>query len=67
MTSSPPSNIPNETFGQRLRLWRASQNFTQSQAAERLDIDRAYLSQIERGRPPGNALRTRFLSRRTIH
>jgi SOS-response transcriptional repressor LexA len=25
-----------------------------------LDIDRAYLSQIERGRPPGNALRTRF-------
>jgi SOS-response transcriptional repressor LexA len=57
---TPSSNISNEAFGQRLRLWRASQNFTQSQAAERLDIDRAYLSQIERGRPPGNALRTRF-------
>ncbi len=60
MTTSPPSDLSNEAFGQRLRLWRASQNFTQSQAAERLDIDRAYLSQIERGRPPGNALRTRF-------
>jgi SOS-response transcriptional repressor LexA len=50
-----------DNFSERLRFWRVSQNFTQAQAAVQLDIDRAYLSQIERGRPPGNALRTRFL------
>jgi len=50
-----------DNFAERLRLWRVSQKLTQAEAAVRLDIDRAYLSQIERGRPPGNALRTRFL------
>src|SRR5271170_8087018 len=54
-----PSN-PNESFAERLRFWRVSQNFTQAEAAKQLDIDRSYLSQIERGRSPGNALRTRF-------
>jgi SOS-response transcriptional repressor LexA len=30
------------------------------EAAHQLEIDRSYLSQVERGRVPGNALRTRF-------
>jgi SOS-response transcriptional repressor LexA len=51
---------PNENFAERLRFWRVSQNLTQSAAARQLDIDRSYLSQVERGRIPGNALRTRF-------
>jgi len=54
--STPPDN-----FAERLRFWRQSQNLTQAEAAAQLGIDRAYLSQIERGRAPGNALRTRFL------
>ncbi len=57
MTSSPSEN----SFAERLRFWRVSQNFTQAEAAQRLDIDRSYLSQVERGRAPGHALRTRFL------
>jgi len=55
------SNNPKDNFAERLRFWRVSQNLTQAEAAKLLDIDRSYLSQIERGRPPGNALRTRFL------
>jgi len=51
----------NDNFAERLRFWRVSQNFTQAEAAQQLDIDRSYLSQVERGRSPGNALRTRFL------
>ncbi len=50
-----------DNFAERVRFWRVSQNLTQAEAAQRLDIDRSYLSQVERGRPPGNALRTRFL------
>jgi len=49
-----------DNFAERLRFWRASQNLTQTEASEQLNIDRSYLSQIERGRPPGNALRARF-------
>src|SRR5277367_6163304 len=52
---------PNDAFAERLHLWRVSQNLTQAEAAKLLDIDRSYLSQVERGRNPGNALRTRFL------
>ena len=52
---------PNDNFAERIRFWRVSQNLTQAEAAKLLDIDRSYLSQVERGRPPGNALRTRFL------
>lgn len=48
-------------FTERLRLWRASRNCTQAEAAELLGINRSYLSQVERGRPPGRALRDRFL------
>jgi phage repressor protein C with HTH and peptisase S24 domain len=51
----------NDNFAERIRFWRVSQNLTQAEAAKLLDIDRSYLSQVERGRPPGNALRTRFL------
>ena len=51
----------NDNFADRLRFWRMSQNFTQAEAAQQLNIDRSYLSQVERGRSPGNALRTRFL------
>lgn len=51
---------PDDNFAERLRFWRVSQNLTQAEAAQQLDIDRSYLSQVERGRPPGNALRTRF-------
>lgn len=47
-------------FAERLRLWRVSQNFTQAEAARHLGIDRSYLSQVERGRRPGQTLRTRF-------
>ncbi len=55
--------IPNspDNFAERLRFWRVSQSFTQAEAARQLDIDRSYLSQIERGRAPGTSLRTRFL------
>jgi SOS-response transcriptional repressor LexA len=56
----PLSQRANESFAERLRFWRVSQNFTQADAAKQLDIDRGYLSQVERGRSPGNALRTRF-------
>ena len=58
MSSLPPIQ---DNFAERLRFWRMSQSLTQAEAAAQLGIDRAYLSQIERGRPPGNALRTRFL------
>jgi len=57
MTSSPA----HDNFAERLRLWRASQNFTQAEAARELGIDRSYLSQLERGKNPGTSLRTRFL------
>jgi SOS-response transcriptional repressor LexA len=50
-----------DNLAERLRFWRVSQNLTQAEAARRLDIDRSYLSQVERGRAPGNSLRTRFL------
>jgi SOS-response transcriptional repressor LexA len=60
MRATPPVQ---DNFAERLRFWRVSQNLTQAEAAQQLDIDRAYLSQIERGRAPGNALRTRFLLR----
>ncbi len=49
-----------DNFAERLRFWRANLNLTQAEAARQLDIDRSYLSQVERGRAPGNALRTRF-------
>jgi SOS-response transcriptional repressor LexA len=58
MSTSPAVQ---DNFAERLRFWRTSQKLTQKKAAVLLGIDRAYLSQIERGRPPGNALRTRFL------
>src|SRR5580658_10143033 len=58
MPSLPSNSI--EDFAERLRFWRVSQNLTQAEAAKQLDIDRSYLSQVERGRSPGNALRTRF-------
>jgi SOS-response transcriptional repressor LexA len=58
---SSPSSRPNEDFAERVRLWRVSQNFTQAEAAKQLDIDRGYLSQVERGRAPGKSLRIRFL------
>jgi SOS-response transcriptional repressor LexA len=50
----------NKDFAERLRMWRVSQNHTQAEAAKLLDINRSYLSQVERGRPPGRALRERF-------
>jgi len=57
----PSSPNPNDHFAERLRFWRVSKNLTQAEAAGQLDIDRSYLSQVERGRRPGKALRTRFL------
>lgn len=57
----PAPHQANDSFAERLRFWRVSQNFTQAEAAQQLNIDRSYLSQVERGRSPGNALRTRFL------
>jgi repressor LexA len=55
-----PVSSTNDNFAHRLRFWRISQNFTQAEAARQLKIDRSYLSQVERGRSPGNALRARF-------
>jgi SOS-response transcriptional repressor LexA len=57
---STADNDLRDNFAERLRFWRVSQNLTQAEAAKLLGIDRSYLSQVERGRPPGNALRTRF-------
>jgi SOS-response transcriptional repressor LexA len=54
-------NLSEDNFSERLRFWRARKDLTQADAAEQLGIDRAYLSQIEGGRRPGNRLRTRFL------
>jgi SOS-response transcriptional repressor LexA len=57
---SPADSYPAD-FAERVRLWRAGQNATQAEAAKLLDIHRSYLSQVESGRPPGRALRDRFL------
>jgi SOS-response transcriptional repressor LexA len=57
----PPPSDTTDHFSKRLRFWRVSQNLTQAEAAGQLEIDRSYLSQVERGRPPGKALRSRFL------
>jgi phage repressor protein C with HTH and peptisase S24 domain len=54
------SSNPNDHFAERLRFWRVRQSLTQAEAARKLEIDRSYFSQIERGRRPGKALRTRF-------
>lgn len=51
----------NDNFGERMRKWRVAQKMTQAEAAQQLDIDRSYLSQVERGRSPGRALQTRFV------
>ena len=51
----------NDNFGERMRKWRVTQKMTQAEAAQQLDIDRSYLSQVERGRSPGRALQTRFV------
>ena len=51
---------PSDNFAERLRFWRVSQNLTQTEAGKQLDIERSYLSQLERGRNPGPSLRTRF-------
>jgi len=48
------------TFAERLRFWRVSQNLTQAEAAKLLDIDRSYLSQVERFRKPGKVIAHRF-------
>jgi SOS-response transcriptional repressor LexA len=56
----PPASFLSDHFAARLRFWRVSQNLTQAQAAHQLGIDRSYLSQMERGRAPGSALRSRF-------
>jgi SOS-response transcriptional repressor LexA len=50
-----------EDFPERLRLWRVGEHITQAAAARLLNINRSYLSQVERGRPPGRSLRDRFL------
>jgi phage repressor protein C with HTH and peptisase S24 domain len=50
-----------QNFAERIRFWRVSQNLNQAEAARMLDINRSYLSQVERGRPPGRALLSRFL------
>ena len=55
------STVAHDNFAERLRFWRASQNFTQAEAAKELGVDRSYLSQLERGKTPGTSLLTRFL------
>jgi len=50
-----------EDFAERLRLWRVGKKLTQTEAATALGINRSYLSQVEGGRPPGRALRDRFM------
>ena len=41
-------------FGQKVRLWREARRFTQETLAEKAELDRTYISDIERGtRNPG--------------
>jgi len=46
--SSAPENIT-VRFGKRLRELRRGQNWTQVDMAEKLGIDRSYISDMERG------------------
>lgn len=47
-------------FAKRMRLWRHTLGLNQSEAAQRLQLERSYLSQLEGGRKPGEAARIRF-------
>lgn len=47
-------------FATRLRLWRHTLGLNQTEAAQRLNLERSYLSQLEGGRKPGDAARVRF-------
>ena len=59
---TPHSSHPNESFAERLRFWRVSQNLTRAKAASSgQSRPRLLLPRVERGRSPGNALATRFL------
>ena len=47
-------------FARRLRLWRHTLGLNQTEAAQRLQLERSYLSQLEGGRKPGEAAQVRF-------
>jgi SOS-response transcriptional repressor LexA len=49
-----------EDFPRRVRLWRHTLGLTQTEAAQRLGVERSYLSQLEGSRKPGEATRIRF-------
>ena len=38
-----------EAFGKVIQKWRLSRNLTQTALAERCDLDRTYISMLERG------------------
>lgn len=46
-----------ENFGKRVRRERKKQGYNQEQLAERVDISRTYLSQIEQGKAQNLSLR----------
>lgn len=47
-------------FGLGVRRWRDAQGMSQEQLAQRLEITRSYLSQIENGEPASAKLQARF-------
>ncbi len=49
-----------DTFGDKVRRWREEQGASQAILAERLDITRSYLSQVENGGPASAKLQARF-------
>lgn len=51
MSSTPPSLVPARVvFGQRLRLAREAMSLSQEALAEKAEIHRTYVSQVESGK-----------------
>ena len=46
----PGSTQPNEAFGRAVRTFRIERGWSQEELAERCDMDRTYISGVERGR-----------------
>ena len=49
MPARPPTDPTLKKFGDNVRALRESQSLSQEQLAERADLDRTYISSVERG------------------
>lgn len=49
MPARPPTDPALKKFGDNVRGRREAQSLTQEQLAERADLDRTYISSVERG------------------